>query len=148
LQREIGSGIKDLYGIEKIIEENAGKRIDIYLEERNASPGQHLSQNNLYPGHTKDSMCLLSNDRVFTGDTLLIGQCGRTDLPGGDSMDMYETLFKKLAGISNDLIIYPAHDYKGNINSSMGYERVNNICLKTKRTPEEFASFLKGFSHP
>ena len=63
-------------------------------------------------------------------------------------MDMYETLFKKLAGISNDLIIYPAHDYKGNINSSMGYERVNNICLKTKRTPEEFASFLKGLFPP
>ncbi|MBA4418215.1 MAG: hypothetical protein C0392_09950 [Syntrophus sp. (in: bacteria)] len=183
MQREIGPGIKDLFGattrehrehegeasragvptqqvgrvegatqapgIEKIIEENAGKRIDIYLDEKERLPlGSIFLKTIFTPGHTKDSMCLLSNDRIFTGDTLLIGQCGRTDLPGGDSLDMYETLFKKLAGLSNDLIIYPAHDYKGNINSAMGYERVNNICLKDKRTPEEFASFLKGLFPP
>ena len=149
LQRQIGAGVKDLFGIEKIIEANGLKRIDVYLEE-----GQRLSMGNLYleamftPGHTKDSMSLLSHGRVFSGDTLIIGQCGRTDLPGGDPREIYESLFGKLTGLSNDVVVYPAHDYKGNINSSIGYERTNNVCLKTPRTPEEFASFLKGLFPP
>ncbi len=149
LQREIGATVKDLFGIETIIEVNTQKKIDIYLEEKERLPlGSIFLRVIFTPGHTKDSMCLISNDRVFTGDTLLIGQCGRTDLPGGDPADMHDTLFRKLAPLSNDLIIYPAHDYKGNINSSLGYERVNNVCLKTKRTPEEFATFLKSLFPP
>ena len=149
LQREIGAGVKDLFGIEKIIEANGQKRIDMYLKE-----GERLTIGNLYleaiftPGHTKDSMSLLSHGRVFSADTLIIGQCGRTDLPGGDPGEMYESLFGKLMGLSNDIIVYPAHDYKGNVNSSIGYERVNNVCLKTQRTPDEFAIFLKGLFPP
>ena len=149
LQRRIGAGVTDLFGIEKIIEVNGQKRIDIYLEE-----GQHLAMGKLYleamftPGHTKDSMSLRSHGRVFSGDTLIIGQCGRTDLPGGDAREMYESLFGKFMAFSNDVIVYPAHDYKGNINSSVGYERVNNVCLKTQRTPDEFTSFLKGLFPP
>ena len=149
LQRKIGDGVKDLFGIEKIIEENGRKRIDVYLEE-----GESLSLGNLTlhalftPGHTLDSMSLLTHGKIFTGDTLIIGQCGRTDLPGGDPADMHESLFGKIMALSDDLIVYPAHDYKGNINSSIGYERINNVCLKEKRSPEEFARFLKGLFPP
>jgi sulfur dioxygenase len=149
IQRKIGEGIKELYGIEKIIEENAGKRVDIFIDE-----GHELKTGGLTfriistPGHTQDSMCLVSNDRIYTGDTLFIGQCGRTDLPGGSSKDMYNSLFSKLLGLSNDLIVYPAHDYQGNINSSFGYEKVHNVCLNTKRTVEEFNNFLVNLFPP
>lgn len=61
---------------------------------------------------------------------------------------MHESLFGKIMALSDSLIVCPAHDYRGNINSSMGYERVNNVCLKTPRTREEFAVFLKGLFPP
>jgi sulfur dioxygenase len=149
LQREIGSGVKDLFGIEKIMEVNAEKRVDIYLDEKERLPLGSIFLRVLFtPGHTKDSMSLISNDRIFTGDALIIGQCGRTDLPGGDPADMHDTLFRKLAPLSKDLVVYPAHDYRGNINSSLGYERINNVCINTKRDLPEFAAFLKGLFPP
>jgi len=149
IQRKIGEDIKDLFGIEKIIAENAAKRVDILINE-----GDELKTGGLVfravstPGHTRDSMCLISHDRIFTGDTLLIGQCGRTDLPGGSSKHMHNSLFGKLMSLSNDLIVYPAHDYQGNINSSLGYEKIHNVCLNTKRTVEEFDKFLLNLFPP
>ncbi len=149
LQRKIGAEIENLPEIKKIIESNSQNRVDVYLDEKERLPlGSIFLRTVFTPGHTKDSLSLVSNDRIFTGDALLIGQCGRTDLPGGDSLEMHDTLFKKLASLSNDLIVYPAHDYMGNINSSLGYEKVNNVCLKTKRTPAEFADFLKSLFPP
>ncbi|OPY82016.1 MAG: putative polyketide biosynthesis zinc-dependent hydrolase BaeB [Syntrophorhabdus sp. PtaU1.Bin153] len=148
-QREIGATVTELFGIEKIIAENATKPVDLYLDENDSlSAGSIILKVLHTPGHTKDSMCLLADDRIFTGDTLIIGQCGRTDLPGGNPQDMYDSLFEKLAPLSNDLIVYPAHDYRGNINSSLGYEKINNVCLKTLRTVEEFTMFLKGLFPP
>lgn len=149
LQREIGSAVKELFGIEKIIAENGAKRIDLYL-----GSGEELKFGGVTltalgtPGHTKDSLSLFAEGKVFTGDALLIGQCGRTDLPGGSVRDMHETLFSRFHPLSDDLVIYPAHDYKGNINSTLGYEKVNNVCLKTKRGVEEFGTFLKGLFPP
>ena len=149
LQRQIGSAVKDLFGIEKIIEENGGKRIDFLLKDGEELTMGGVSLTALFtPGHTRDSMCLLSHGRLFSGDTLLIGQCGRSDLPGGSTGEMYESLFSKIAPLSDDLLVYPAHDYNGNINSSLGYERVNNVCLKTRRTVEEFGRFLKSLFPP
>src|SRR5262247_1042695 len=65
------------------------------------------------PGHTQDSMCLVAGDRVFTGDTLLIGATGRTDLPSGDANALYESLFTRLLKLDPALQVYPAHEYKG-----------------------------------
>ena len=65
------------------------------------------------PGHTADSMCLVMEDRVFTGDTLLIGGTGRSDLPTGDPDQLFDSLFGKLLKLDPALLVYPAHDYKG-----------------------------------
>jgi len=65
------------------------------------------------PGHTRDSICLMMADRVFTGDTLLIGGTGRTDLPTGDADALYDSLFNRLLRLDPALRVYPAHDYKG-----------------------------------
>ncbi len=148
-QREIGSKIKELFGIEKILAENARNRIDMFLADADELRiGDIILKVIETKGHTQDHMSILAHDRIFTGDTLIIGQCGRTDLPGGSSRDMYESLFEKLLPLSDDFIVYPAHDYKGNINSSLGFEKTNNVCLKTRRTPDEFERFLKGLFPP
>jgi glyoxylase-like metal-dependent hydrolase (beta-lactamase superfamily II)/rhodanese-related sulfurtransferase len=84
------------------------------------------------PGHTRDSMCLIASDRVFTGDTLLIGATGRTDLPTGDPDALYDSLFSKLLKLDPALMVYPAHDYKGRSHSTIGAELAENPRLQKK----------------
>jgi glyoxylase-like metal-dependent hydrolase (beta-lactamase superfamily II)/rhodanese-related sulfurtransferase len=86
------------------------------------------------PGHTRDSMCLVMEDRVFTGDTLLIGGAGRTDLPTGDPQALYESLFERLLKLPGETRVYPAHDYKGRDSSTIAGEIASNPRLqKTER---------------
>jgi glyoxylase-like metal-dependent hydrolase (beta-lactamase superfamily II)/rhodanese-related sulfurtransferase len=86
------------------------------------------------PGHTRDSMSLVMDDRVFTGDALLIGGTGRTDLPTGDPHQLYESLFEGLLRLPPETLIYPAHDYKGRSHSTIGAEIADNPRLqKTER---------------
>src|SRR5205085_9343342 len=86
------------------------------------------------PGHTRDSMCLVVGDRVFTGDTLLVGGTGRTDLPSGDPDQLYDSLFGKLLKLPPDTLVYPAHDYKGAGHTTIGEEIARNPRLqKTDR---------------
>jgi glyoxylase-like metal-dependent hydrolase (beta-lactamase superfamily II)/rhodanese-related sulfurtransferase len=95
------------------------------------------------PGHTRDSMCLHVEDRVFTGDTLLIGGTGRTDLPTGDPHQLFESLFEKLLKLPPETLVYPAHDYKGRSHSTIGAEIADNPRLqKTDRA--EFVSMMQG----
>jgi len=82
------------------------------------------------PGHTDDSYCFLYQDRVFTGDTLLIGGTGRTDFQNGDSRAAYDSLFNKLLKLDDDTLVYPAHDYNGNTVTTIGYERACNPRLQ------------------
>ena len=84
------------------------------------------------PGHTRDSMCLRVEDRLFTGDTLLIGATGRTDLPSGDPEALYDSLFHRLLRLDPGLIIFPAHDYKGRQSSTIGQELATNPRLQTR----------------
>lgn len=97
------------------------------------------------PGHTRDSMCLHLGDRVFTGDTLLIGGTGRTDLPSGDPEQLHESLFDKLLLLAPETLVYPAHDYKGRTHSTIGEELVSNPRLqKTDRT--EFVEMMQNLN--
>lgn len=82
------------------------------------------------PGHTVDSMSLVAEDRVFTGDTLLIGGTGRTDLPTGDSGALYDSLFGKLLKLDPALLVFPAHEYKGRSHSTIGEELAGNPRLQ------------------
>jgi glyoxylase-like metal-dependent hydrolase (beta-lactamase superfamily II) len=84
------------------------------------------------PGHTRDSMCLVASDRVFTGDTLLIGATGRTDLPSGDPEQLFDSLFGKLLKLDPALLVYPAHEYKGRSHSTIGDEIATNPRLQVK----------------
>jgi glyoxylase-like metal-dependent hydrolase (beta-lactamase superfamily II)/rhodanese-related sulfurtransferase len=82
------------------------------------------------PGHTRDSMCLHVADRVFTGDTLLIGATGRTDLPGGDAEALHNSLFSRVLKLDPELKVFPAHEYKGRSHSTIGEELANNPRLQ------------------
>ena len=94
------------------------------------------------PGHTRDSMCLVCDDRVFTGDTLLIGGTGRTDLPTGDPDQLYDSLFGLVLKQDPALLVYPAHDYKGRSHSTIGDEIAANPRLQ-KRDRTEFIAMMK-----
>ena len=82
------------------------------------------------PGHTRDSMCLMVEDRVFTGDTLLIGATGRTDLPTGNPEQLYDSLFNKLLKLDPKTLVYPAHDYKGRTHTTIAGEIATNPRLQ------------------
>ncbi|MDB5427265.1 MAG: fold metallo-hydrolase [Phenylobacterium sp.] len=95
------------------------------------------------PGHTRDSMSLVMGDRVFTGDALLIGGTGRTDLPTGDPHQLYESLFEGLLKLPPETQVYPAHDYKGRGHSTIGAEIADNPRLqKTERA--EFVAMMQA----
>ncbi|MEM3000533.1 MAG: MBL fold metallo-hydrolase [Candidatus Bathyarchaeia archaeon] len=95
------------------------------------------------PGHTPDSICLLVNGKkLLTGDTLFVGECGRTDLPGGNARSMYDSLFNKLLRLDDDVEVYPGHDYGVRPSSTIGEERRSNYTLQP-RTLEEFMEFMQ-----
>lgn len=84
------------------------------------------------PGHTGDSMCLLVEDRLLTGDTLLIGATGRTDLPSGDAEALYDSLFHRVLRLDPNLKVFPAHEYKGRKYSTIGQELAENPRLQAR----------------
>jgi glyoxylase-like metal-dependent hydrolase (beta-lactamase superfamily II) len=94
------------------------------------------------PGHTQDSICLLVDDKLLTGDALFVGECGRTDLPGGSAEDTYHSLFDKLMRLDDNIKVYPGHDYGPKPHSTIGIERRSNYTLQ-KRTLDEFIAFMK-----
>jgi glyoxylase-like metal-dependent hydrolase (beta-lactamase superfamily II)/rhodanese-related sulfurtransferase len=91
------------------------------------------------PGHTADSMCLVAEDCLFSGDTLLIGGTGRTDLPSGDPEALYDSLFNRVLRLDHALNVYPAHDYKGRGHSTLAEEAANNPRLR----PQGRAAFVE-----
>jgi len=97
------------------------------------------------PGHTRDSMCLVAADRVFTGDTLLIGGTGRTDLPTGDPDALYDSLFNKLLKLDPALAVYPAHEYKGRSHSSIAAEVNDNPRLQ-KKVRSDFIDMMRSLN--
>lgn len=93
------------------------------------------------PGHAPDSICLLADNKLLTGDTLFVGECGRTDLPGGSSERLYDSLFGKLMFLDDTLEVYPGHDYGVKPDSTLGFEKTHNYVLKP-RTKQEFIRFM------
>mgnify|MGYP001095596902 CR=1 FL=1 len=94
------------------------------------------------PGHTPDSICLLVQKKLMTGDTLFVGECGRTDLPGGSSLDMYNSLLNKLVRLDDHIQVYPGHDYGSKPYSTIGEEKRTNYTLEN-RSLDEFVEFMK-----
>jgi glyoxylase-like metal-dependent hydrolase (beta-lactamase superfamily II)/rhodanese-related sulfurtransferase len=97
------------------------------------------------PGHTRDSMCLRVENRLFTGDTLLIGATGRTDLPTGDPEALHDSLFNHLLRLDPELEVYPAHEYKNRDHTTLAQELQQNPRLQ-KRERGEFVDMMRNLN--
>ena len=97
------------------------------------------------PGHTRDSMCLRVEDRVFTGDTLLIGATGRTDLPSGDPEALHDSLFNHLLRLEPALNVHPAHEYKARTHTTIAQELASNPRLQV-RERAAFAEMMRSLN--
>jgi rhodanese-related sulfurtransferase len=97
------------------------------------------------PGHTRDSMCLIAGDCVFTGDTLLIGATGRTDLPTGEAEALHDSLFAHLLRLDAELKVFPAHEYKGRGHTTIGQELKDNPRLQ-KRDRSAFVEMMHNLN--
>lgn len=88
------------------------------------------------PGHTPDSYCFILEDKVFTGDTLLINATGRTDFQNGSASEQYDSLFNKLLKLPGFMKVYPGHDYNQKYFSTIDHEKQNNPRLQVKSKQE------------
>ena len=95
------------------------------------------------PGHSKDSICLVGDGKIFSGDTLFVGNCGRIDLPGGSSRELYHSLFDVISNLDDGLIMYPGHDYGSAQTSTIGNEKITNPVMQ-KISEEDFVMRMGG----
>lgn len=99
------------------------------------------------PGHTPGSVSFLVGDRLFTGDSLLIGGCGRTDFQGGDAGQLHDSITRRLFTLPGETLVYPGHDYRGRRVSCIAEERATNPRL-AGRTREEFIALMAALDLP
>ncbi len=131
----------------RIMGENSKSEvIDVKLKDEENVNIENIELKAIYtPGHTDCSYSYVMNDRVFTGDTLLINGTGRTDFQNGSAYDAYESLFGKLLKLPEETLVYPAHDYNGKKNSTIGDEKINNPRLQVS-SKEEYAEIMDNLN--
>ena len=93
------------------------------------------------PGHSKDGICLVGDAKIFSGDTLFVGNCGRVDLPGGSSKELYHSLFEIISNLDDNLVLYPGHNYGPTPTSTLRKEKATNFVMQ-KRTEQEFTAII------
>jgi len=99
------------------------------------------------PGHTPGSISFIWRDRLFSGDALFIGGCGRTDFQGGNAGDLYDAITQRLFTLPDDTLVYPGHDYQGRWVSNIMQERTNNPRLAGK-SRNEFIEIMENLNLP
>ena len=139
--------MRERYGIQVIMHRAAdAPYVDIRVDDGDEIKFGRQSLKVIHtPGHTEDATCLLLDDRIFTGDTLLIGGCGRTDLPGGSAESQWQSL-RRLEALGSEIRVYPGHDYREAV-STLGDEKQKNPRL-TMASKEEFIHFMTARKPP
>jgi glyoxylase-like metal-dependent hydrolase (beta-lactamase superfamily II) len=127
-------------------EQSSSEVLDIRVKDNEKIKIENIELISMYtPGHTDCSYSFLMNNRVFTGDTLLINATGRTDFQNGSSHDAYHSLFNKLLKLPEKTLVFPAHDYNGKKYSTIENEKNNNPRLQVK-SAEEYAKMMNSLS--
>ena len=131
------SGLKELSRQTNCVtlmgEQSASEVVSFKVKDNEKIKIENMELTSIYtPGHTDCSYSFLMNDRIFTGDTLLINGTGRTDFQNGSAIDQYNSLFNRILKLPEKTLVYPAHDYKGNKVSTIGNEKMNNPRLQVK----------------
>ncbi len=93
------------------------------------------------PGHSKDSICLIGDGKIFSGDTLFVGNCGRVDLPGGSAKELFHSLFDTLYNLNDELVLYSGHNYGSMPTSTLGQEKKMNFVMQ-KCSEQEFVEMM------
>ena len=127
-------------------EKSSSEVLDIRIKDNEKIKIENIELISMYtPGHTDCSYSFLMNDRVFTGDILLINGTGRTDFQSGSSHDAYHSLFNKLLKLPEKTLVYPAHDYNGKKYSTIENEKNNNPRLQVS-SAEEYAEMMNNLN--
>ena len=127
-------------------EKSKSEVIDLKIKDNERINIEKIELRTIYtPGHTDCSYSYFMNDRVFTGDTLLINGTGRTDFQNGSSYDAYDSLFNKLLKLPEKTLVFPAHDYNGKKNSTIENEKNNNPRLQVS-SKEEYAEIMDNLN--
>jgi sulfur dioxygenase len=136
-------------GLQSVIAKSSGASADVHIE-----PGDRIVFGHRYlevrstPGHTSGCLSYVADDQSFvlTGDALLIQGCGRTDFQGGCASTLYDSIHLQLFTLPSDTIVYPAHDYSGRHNSTIGYEKETNPRLGINKTKEQFIDIMSNLN--
>ena len=125
-------------------EKSKSEVIDLRIKDGEKIKVEEVELQAIYtPGHTDCSYSFLMNDRVFTGDTLLINGSGRTDFQNGNAYDAYDSIFNKLLKLPEKTLVFPAHDYNGKKYSTIENEKNNNPRLQVS-SKEEYADIMNN----
>jgi len=129
-------------------EKSKSEVIDLKIKDNENIKVENIELKAIYtPGHTDCSYSYLMNDRVFTGDTLLINGTGRTDFQSGSPYDAYDSLFNKLLTLPENTLVFPSHDYNGKKNSTILNEKNSNPRLQVS-SKEEYAEIMNSLKLP
>ena len=139
------SELQSFFGSKIVAHKQSKMHPDLLVDENEILNVGKISVKIIYtPGHTDDSICLLVDDKkLFTGDTLFVGECGRTDFPGGNTKNMYESL-NRLQKLNDNIEVYPGHDYGLKLSSTIGEEKKSNYTLQ----PRGLKEFIEFMSQP
>ena len=138
--------LQSIFGAKLVTHKLSKINCDVLVDDGDVLNVGKISIKIIYtPGHTMDSICILvDNQKLLTGDTLFVGECGRTDFPGGNSKSMYDSLFNKLLNLNENVEVYPGHDYGLKPSSTIGEEKKSNYTLQ----PRSLKDFLEFMSQP
>ena len=142
--------LRERLGSKSVVHREAGASCADLL----VTDGEQLQMGDIHiemrhtPGHTNADVSYVVGDRVFTGDALLIGGCGRTDFQHGDAGRLYDSVHKKLFTLPPDTLVYPAHDYNGNTVSTIKQEMAKNARLGGGKTRAEFIQIMRDLKLP
>ena len=127
-------------------EKSKSEVIDLRIKDGEKINVEEVELQAIYtPGHTDCSYSFLMNDRVFTGDTLLINGTGRTDFQNGNAYDAYDSIFNKLLKLPEKTFVFPAHDYNGKKFSTIENEKNKNPRLQVS-SKEEYADIMNNLN--
>jgi glyoxylase-like metal-dependent hydrolase (beta-lactamase superfamily II)/rhodanese-related sulfurtransferase len=141
--------LRDLTGARVVMHRRApAPHVDVHVEDGERLALGRLSLEVLHtPGHTPDGICLRIEDRVLTGDTLLVRGTGRTDFAGGDPGAQWDSITGKLFTLPGETLVLPAHDYRGHTHSTIGEERGANPRL-AGRSRAEYVALMNDLGLP
>ena len=129
-------------------EQSPSEVVNIKVKDNEKIKIENIELTSMYtPGHTDCSYSFLMKDRIFTGDTLLIGGTGRTDFQNGNPIDQYHSLFDRILTLPEKIFVYPGHDYKGKKVSTIGQQKHTNPRLRVKSI-NEYVELMNSLNLP